>query len=105
MTAPLAERRAQAAPITEATDIEAEAGSCASSSAASLVVMKISLAGLSKCVLKAKSQLPWQTKAKRLTKVAARQKVFSDASALYGRALRSESSVYVRAAAKEWKGI
>ncbi len=36
--------------------------------------------------------------------VAAKEKVFSDASALYGRAVRSESSVYVRAAAKEMQG-
>jgi len=91
-------------PITEATDGEAEAAVSASSSAASLVVMKNSLAGLSKCVLKAKSQLPRQTKAKRVAVVAAKEKVFSDASALYGRAVRSESSVYVRAAAKEMQG-
>ncbi len=99
MTTPLAEPRAKAVPIT---DKEAEAGISASSSAASLIVMKNSLAGLSKCVLKAKSQLPRQTKAKR---VAAKEKVFSDASALYGRAVRSESSVYVRAAAKEMEGF
>ncbi len=104
MTTPLAETRAQAVPITEATDGEAEAAVSASSSAASLVVMKNSLAGLSKCVLKAKSQLPRQTKAKRVAVVAAKEKVFSDASALYGRAVRSESSVYVRAAAKEMQG-
>ncbi len=67
--------------------------------------MKKSLAGLSKCVLKAKSQLPHQTKAKRLANVAAKEKVFSDASALYGRAVRSESSVYVRAAAERNREI
>jgi len=100
-----AEPRAQAVPITEATDSEAEAGGSASSSAAILVVMKNSLAVLSKCVLKAKSQLPRQTKAKRLANVAAKEKVFSDASAVYGRAVRSEPPVYVRAAAKEMEGF
>ena len=105
MTVPLAETRTQAAPVVEATDSEAEAAVSASSSAASLLVMKNLLAGLSKCVLKAKSQLPRQTKAKRLAIVAAKEKVFSDASALYGRAVRSESSVYVSAAAKEMEGF
>ncbi len=105
VTTALAEPRAQAVPITEATDSEAEAEISASSSAASLVVMRNSLAGLSKCVMKAKSQLPRQTKAKRVAVVAAKEKVFSDASALYGRAVWSESSVYVRTAAKEMEGF
>ena len=105
VTAPLAETRTQAAPVAEATDSEAEAAVSASSSAASLLVMKNLLASLSKCVLKAKSQLPRQTKAKRLAIVAAKEKVFSDASALYGRAVRSESSVYVSAAAKQMEGF
>ena len=105
MTAPLAETRMHAAPVAEATDSEAEAAVSASSSAASLLVMKNLLASLSKCVLKAKSQLPRQTKAKRLAIVAAKEKVFSGASALYGRAVRSESSVYVGAAAKEMEGF
>lgn len=93
MTATLEEPRAQAVPITEATESEAKAGVSACCSAANLVVMKNTLAGLSKCLSEAKSQLLRQTKVKHLANVAVKEKVFRDASALYGRAVRSESSM------------